>query len=120
MLFSRVLVKDFQGNRGPLSLLGRVVQLTAEKEDIISTAHFDFNDKKIRNYLLDLDTNQTLLQCAQNDYKDLQTIKRSFEIINSTLISTLCTSGSIRGIKEFELARQVLSLDLIIMSFRQA
>lgn len=109
LLFSRVLVKDFQGNRGPLSLLGRVVQLTAEKEDIISTAHFDFNDKKIRNYLLDLDTNQTLLQCAQNDYKDLQTIKRSIEIINSTLISTLCTSGSIRGIKEFELARQVLS-----------
>jgi hypothetical protein len=108
MLFNRVLVKDFQGNRGPLSLLGRVVQLTADKEDIVSTAYFDFKDKKIRNYLLDLDTNQTLLQCAQNDYRDLQTIKMSNEIINSTLISTLCTSGTVRGIKDFELARQVL------------
>ena len=108
MLFNRVLVKDFQGNRGPLSLLGRVVQLTADKEDIVSTAYFDFKDKKIRNYLLDLDTNQTLLQCAQNDYRDLQTIKMSNEIINSTLLSTLCTSGTIRGIKDFELARQVL------------
>ncbi len=108
MLFNRVLVKDFQGNRGPLSLLGRVVQLTADKEDIVSTAYFDFKDKKIRNYLLDLDTNQTLLQCAQNDYRDLQTIKMSNEIINSTLLSTLCTSGTVRGIKDFELARQVL------------
>ena len=107
MLFNRVLVKDFQGNRGPLSLLGRVVQLTADKEDIVSTAYFDFKDKKIRNYLLNLDTNQTLLQCAQNDYRDLQTIKMSNEIINSTLLSTLCTSGTVRGIKDFELARQV-------------
>lgn len=108
MLFNRVLVKDFQGNRGPLSLLGRIVQLTADKEDIISTAHFNFNDKRIRNYLLDLDNNQTLLQCAQNDLKDLQTIKRSEDVINSTLISTLCSSGTVRGIKEFELARQIL------------
>ena len=108
MLFNRVLVKDFQGNRGPLGLLARVVQLTAGKEDIVSTAHFDFNDKKIRNYLLDLDNNQTLLQCAQNDFRDLQRIKMSNEIINSTLVSTLCTSGNIKGIKDFELARQVL------------
>lgn len=108
MLFNRVLVKDFQGNRGPLSLLSRIVQLTADKEDIISTTHFDFSDKKIRNYLLDLDNNQTLIQCAQNDFRDLQSLKMSKEIINSTLISTLCTSGNIRGIKEFELARQVL------------
>lgn len=109
MLFNRVLVKDFQGNRGPLSLLGRIVQLTAEKEDIVSTAHFDFNDKRIRNYLLDLDNNQTLLQCAQNDFRDLQTIKRSNDVINSTLISTLCSSGTVKGIKEVELARQVLT-----------
>lgn len=108
MLFSRVLIKNFQVNRGPLSLLGRVVQLSAEKEDIVSTSHFDFNDKKIRNYLLDLDNNQTLLQCAQNDLRDLPTIKFSNEIINSTLISTLCNSGNIRGIKDAELARQVL------------
>jgi len=108
MLFNRVLVKDFQGNRGPLSLLGRIVQLTAEKEDIVSTAHFDFNDKRIRNYLLDLDNNQILLQCAQNDFRDLQTIKRSNDVINSTLISTLCSSGTVKGIKEVELARQVL------------
>lgn len=108
MLFNRVLVNDFQGNRGPLSLLGRIVQLTANKDDIISTAHFDFNDKRTRNYLLDLDSNQTILQCAQNDSKDLQTIKKSKDIINSTLISTLCSSGTVKGIKEFELARQVL------------
>lgn len=108
MLFNRVLVNDFQGNRGPLSLLGRIVQLTANKDDIISTAHFDFNDKRTRNYLLDLDRNQTILQCAQNDSKDLQTIKKSKDIINSTLVSTLCSSGTVKGIKEFELARQVL------------
>lgn len=108
MLFNRILVKSFQGNRGPLGLLGRVVQNTHDSADVISASYFDFSDKKIRNYLLDLDNNQTLLQCAQNDFRDLQTIKMSNEIINATLISTLCTSGNIRGIKDFELLRQVL------------
>ncbi len=43
MFFNRVLVQAFQGNRGPFCLLGRVVQLTADTDVIISTSYFDFH-----------------------------------------------------------------------------
>ncbi len=108
MLFNRALTRNFQANRGPLGLLSRVVQNTYENEDVISLSHFDLTDKRIRNFLLDLDSNQTLVQSAENDFNDLQSIALSKEVINSTLFATLCSSGNIRGINESELAKQVI------------
>lgn len=108
MLLNRVLATSFQGNRGPLSLLGRLVRNTHNKENIISAANLTIKDAGIKNLLIDLDTNQTLIQCADNDLKDLESLPLADDIVSATLIATLSSSGSHKGIKEVELSRQII------------
>ena len=108
MLLNRVFAKNFQGNRGPLGLLGRVVKNTYNKLDVITSAHLDLKDNGIKNILIDLDPSQTTIQCAQNDYNDLESLQLSDEIVSATLIATLSASGNHKGIKDFELARQII------------
>ena len=108
MILNRVLANSFQANRGPLSLLGRLVRNTHNKEDIISAANLTIKDIGIKNLLIDLDTNQTIIQCADNDLKDLETLPLAEDIVSATLIATLASLGSHKGIKETELARQII------------
>jgi len=108
MLLNRVLAKNFQGNRGPLSLLGRIVKSTYNKTDIITSAHLSLKDKGIINIISDLDPGQTIIQCAQNDLKDLESLPLSSEIVSTTLLATLSATGNHKGIKDFELARQII------------
>ncbi|MFH0991731.1 MAG: DUF499 domain-containing protein [bacterium] len=108
MFLHRVLRQNFQGNRGPLGLLANVVRNTYKKTDIITAAHIDINDNGIRNRLTDLDPGQHILNCAQADLRDLHSLPFSTEVVSATLSATLTGSGSIRGIKEAELQRQVI------------
>ncbi len=108
MLLHRVLQRDFQGNRGPLGLLGAVVRNTYKKADVISTAHLDISDNSIRNRLVDLDPGQHLLQCAQSDLKILENQPHCKEIIASTLFATLASSGKVKGISSQVLITEAL------------
>jgi len=106
MYLHRVLRKNFQGNRGPLGLLANIVRNTHKKIDVITAAHVDIMDNGIRNRLTDLDPGQHILNCAQADLRDLQSLMFAPEIVSTTLSATLTSSGSIRGISEPELNRQ--------------
>ncbi len=108
MLLEKVLKQNFQGNRGPLGLLGNMVRNMYQKVDVISAAHLDIDDNGIRNRLTDLDPGQGLIQCAQNDLKGLRELKYSSEIVASVLIGTLASSGNLKGIHGDDLAKQVL------------
>lgn len=108
MLLHRVLRRDFQGTRGPLGLLATVVRFLYKDADIISAAHFDVSNTVIRNRLSDLDPGQHLIQCAQNDLRDLQQLKYGPQIISAVLLSTLTATGSANGIGERDLIHQVL------------
>lgn len=108
MLLSNVPRRSFQGNRGPLGLLGYLVQLQYKKADLLTAAHLDIRDAAIRNRLMDLDPSQNLLQCAQNDLKDLNAQKFASEIVSAVLTGTLTSTGNLRGVSGDELARQVL------------
>lgn len=108
MLLQRVLRRDFQGNRGPLGLLGSVVRNTHKKADVISAAHLDITDNGIRNRLVDLDPGQSLLQCAQSDLRILESQPYSKEIVSAVLFATLTSSGNVRGLSEQDLTTQVL------------
>lgn len=109
ILLVRVVAKGgFQGNRGPLGLLGNVVRSTFNKVDLISAAHLSLDETGIRNKLSDLDPNQRILQCAQSDLKDLKDLRYADKIIQSVLLATLAPSGHFPGINEQSLTRQVL------------
>lgn len=108
ILLNRVLSKNIQGNRGPLALLGRLVKNSNNKLDIISASSLSIREAGIRNLLTDLDPGQTFIQCALTDLNDLEAIPMANEIVASTLIGTIASSGNLKGIKEFELARQVI------------
>ncbi|GBD86108.1 hypothetical protein BMS3Abin03_00017 [bacterium BMS3Abin03] len=112
MLMNRVLRKNFQGNRGPLGLLGRVVRNNHKIANVLTAAHLNLNDKGISNLLIDLDPNQVFIQCAQNDLNDLQERVLANEIVSATLIATLSSTGNIKGIKDYELARQIINPDV--------
>ncbi len=111
MLLHRVLRRDFQGNRGPLSLLAGVVRTAYKKVDVISASQLDVNDAGIRNILLDLDPGQTIFQCAQNDLHDLQILKYASEIVSAVLVATLTSSGNVVGLSEDQLVHQVVKPD---------
>ncbi len=108
ILLNRVLGKNIQGNRGPLALLGRLVKNAHDKSDVISAASLNIKDVGIRNFITDLDPGQTFIQCALTDLNDLEAIPLANKIVASTLIGTIASSGNLRGIKEYELARQVI------------
>ena len=108
MFLHRVLRQNFQGNRGPLGLLANAVRNTYKKVDVITAAHVDITDIGIRNRLTDLDPGQHILNCAQADLRDLQSLLFAPEIVSITLSATLTSSGSIRGINEPELNRQAI------------
>lgn len=108
ILLNRVLSKNIQGNRGPLALLGRLVKNSHNKLDIISASALDIKEVGIRNLITDLDPGQTFIQCALTDLNDLEAIPLANKIVASTLIGTIASSGNLRGIKEYELARQVI------------
>ncbi|MDP2302477.1 MAG: hypothetical protein Q8N03_08640 [Ignavibacteria bacterium] len=108
ILLNRVLSKNIQGNRGPLALLGRLVKNSNNKLDIISASALSIRETAIRNLLTDLDPGQTFIQCALTDLNDLEAIPMANEIVASTLMGTIASSGNLKGIKEFELARQVI------------
>ncbi|MFQ5633293.1 MAG: hypothetical protein ACE5I1_31395 [bacterium] len=101
----------FQGPRGALGLLGAVVRNMNGKGDILTTAHLNIEDTGIRNRLSDLDPSQKILQCAQNDLRDLRDAPLVREIIGSVLMATLTSSTHDPGIDEQTLARQVLKPD---------
>lgn len=109
MLLHRVLRREFQGTRGPLGLLATVVRLMHQQTDIITAGHFDVSNATIRNRLSDLDPGLHLIQCAQNDLRDLQNLKHAPEIVSAVLLSTLTATGNLNGIGEQELIRQVLN-----------
>ncbi len=98
----------FQGPRGALGLLGNVVRNMHGNADIISAAHLNIEDAGIRNRLSDLDPSQKILQCAQNDLRDLRDAPFVREIIGSVLLATLTSGTHDPGIDESSLARQVL------------
>jgi hypothetical protein len=108
MLLNRALRKEFQGTRGPLGLLATLVRNMHKKVDVISAAHLTIGDKAIVNRLSDLDPSQTLLQCAQKDLEDLRHLSFAAEIVAAVLLGTLTSTGTVNGITEHELARQVL------------
>jgi len=108
VFLNKILRKNFQGNRGPLGILSRIVKNTHTKADIITTSHFTLKDNVIRNLLVDLDPGQTYTQCAQNDRRDLEHILLADEIVASTLVGTISATGNLRGIQDQELARQVI------------
>lgn len=108
VLFNVPAGRGFQGSRGALNLLSSVVRSVHKKVDMITTAHLNVEDTPIRNELTNLDPLQTFVQCAVNDLKDLRDLTYSSEIISSVLMGTLAPSGHLPGIREQDLARQVL------------
>lgn len=108
VLFNVPAGRGFQGNRGALNLLSSVVRSVHKKVDLITAAHLNIEDTPIRNELTNLDPVLTMIQCAQNDLKDLKDLTYSTEIISSVLMGTLASSGHLPGIPEQDLARQVL------------
>ncbi len=108
VLFSAKIGDRFQGSRGVLGLLGNVVRYVYKKTDLITAAHLNISDTGIRNRLSDLDPGQTILSCAGEDLKDLNSLPFAEEIISSVLVATLASSGHCRGITEHELERQVI------------
>lgn len=108
MFLHRVLRQNFQGNRGPLGLLANIVRNMNKKADVITAAHVDIMDKGIRNRLTDLDPGLNILNCAQADLRDLQSLVFASEIVSATLSATITSGGSIRGISDLELNRQVI------------
>jgi hypothetical protein len=108
IILNRVLSKNIQGNRGPLALLGRLVKNSHNDLDVISAAALSIKEVGIRNLITDLDPGQTFIQCALTDLNSLEFIPMADEIVASTLIATIASSGNLKGIKEYELARQVI------------
>lgn len=98
----------FQGTRGGLGLLGTLLRNAYKKEDLITSANLDIDDKAIVNRLSDLDPAQKIIGCALNDYQDLHHLKFSREIIGSSLMATLAPSGHIQGINEKSLELEIL------------
>lgn len=108
LILNRILSKNIQGNRGPLALLGRLVKNGYNKQDVISASSLSIKEAGIRNFIIDLDPGQTYVQCAQTDLTDLEAIPMSNDIVATTLIGTISSSGNLKGIKDQELARQVI------------
>ncbi|MGH7494348.1 MAG: hypothetical protein ACREOO_18405 [bacterium] len=109
VLFNVPSGRGFQGSRGALGLLGALVRNAHKKTDIITTAHLDLQDAGIRNRLSDLDPTQHLIQCSQNDLRDLGELPFAPQIIASAFIATVAHSGHVPGIAEQELARQIIA-----------
>ena len=113
----------FQGVRGALGFLGRLVGLTYGKTDIISPAHAQLEDRETRTRLADLDVSGDLIQKASTDSQNLHGIyPLAPDIAAATFLYTVTspTGSKQRGCTLEELHRGVLSLDTDINEFERS
>jgi hypothetical protein len=111
----------FQGVRGALGFLARLVRLTHPVADLITPGHASIRDQEVAIRLGDLDPGSDLITKARGNLEDLKAAPFAAEIASATLLYTLTGLDSrTHGASREELIRSVLRPGADINEFEQS
>lgn len=108
----------FQGTRGSLGFLAALVRARCEAAHLITLSDAGLQNTELRSWLADLDPAQTLLNCAESNFRELRKNPFADQIASAVLLASLAPSPKEPGITENELARQVIGPESDYNAFR--
>ncbi|MBI4455133.1 MAG: hypothetical protein HY644_04455 [Acidobacteria bacterium] len=108
LIFDRITTSQgFQGTRGALGLLAAMVDVADVESSILTAAHCKLTDRRCADRLQDLDPAGSLINCATNNLRDLNTLPNAKSLASAVLLASLAPGGKTRGLSREELVRHV-------------